>query len=867
MKAKITYYSFLFFFSFCAHAQVTDNFSDGDFTSNPTWTGNDTSFEVLNGQLHSIDSNTNSTFYLSTPSSLASNVQWEIWTRLAFNTSSQNYVDVYLISDVANLKSTNINGYFVRIGNTADEVALYVQTGATSTKIIDGTDGILNSSNNILKIRVTRNAANLWTLERDVSGTGNSYVTEGTVTNTAVLSSSFFGIFIKQSTPSFFGKHYFDDISVTAIQADTIPPIISSISVISQNQLDVYFNEAVEQTSAENPSNYLVNNGIGAPVSATRNGNNFNLVHLAFSANFISTNSYTLSIIGVQDNSGNAIVSANGTFFYFVPQRNDVQINEILADINPIPNSIPPYEYIELYNRSIFPINLNGWKLSDATSTVTLPSITILPDSFYIITSVTGALAFSSYGAAAGISSFPSLNDTGDDLVLRNANGNIISTVLYKSDWYADVVKDDGGWSLEQIDPNNPCGGKNNWKASADSRGGTPGKTNSVNASNPDVIPPVLIRASVIAPDTIEAFFSEPIDSVTMAILSHYVIDNGISMPIHANPVEPEYMSVKLSLGSQLSPGIIYTLMASSSIKDCSGNLLGKNTVRFGLAQSVDHYDLVINEILFDPKEGGVEWIEIYNRSSKIIDLKEMLLCSRDNSGSFSDISPIAPKGFLVFPQDYVVLSTNQTLIKAQYATTNPEGFIDMKSFPSLNNDSDAVVLINFSQLVIDEVKYHSHWHLPLLNETKGVSLERINYDSPAQNKNNWHSAAESVGGATPAYKNSQHIYGEPGNEVTVFPEIFSPDNDGYNDVLAISYSFDTPGMIGNVQIYDSRGRLIKNLIRNELLAVSGIFYWDGITDDKTKARIGIYIIWMEAFDDKGNVRRYKKTCVVGGKL
>lgn len=867
MGLKNTYYLFLLFLHFYAHAQLTETFSDGDFTNNPAWTGNDTSFEVLNGQLHSIDSNASSMFYLSTPSAFAYNTQWEFLGRFAFNTSSLNYADVYLISDVADLRSSSINGYFVRIGNTADEISLYVRTGAVSTKIIDGTDGILNSSNNIFKIRVTRTAANLWTLERDMTGTGNSYVTEGTITDATISSSSFFGIFIRQSTPSFFGKHYFDDISVAPIQPDTTPPFISSLSVISQNQVDVYFNEAVEQNSAQTISNYTVNNGIGTPVSAMRDSGNFNLVHLTFSANFVSTNSYTLTITGVQDNSANTIISASGTFFYFVPQRNDVQINEIMADINPVPNIIPPYEYIELYNRSAFPVNLNGWKLSDASSTVTLPAVTILPDSFYIITSITGALAFSSYGPVTGISSFPSLNDAGDDLVLRDAGGNVISVVFYRDHWYGDVIKDDGGWSLEQIDPNNPCGGKNNWKASSDSKGGTPGKTNSVNTSNPDLVLPKLVRASVPAADTVVIFFDEPMDVLGLGSLSSYTIDNGIGNPVYASSVAPEYMGVKLGLPSPLLPGIIYTLTASSLLKDCSGNSLGKNTVRFGLTQPAAPHDLAINEILFDPKEGGVEWVEIYNRSSKIIDLKEIFLCSRDKYGNFSDINQISSEGFLIFPEDYIVLSTNQSAIKSEYNTTNTEGFVDMYSIPSLNNDSDVVVLINTSQQVIEEVKYHSDWHLPLLSDSKGFSLERINYDFPAQDKNNWHTAAESAGGATPAYKNSQYTDGKTGNEITVSPEIFSPDNDGYNDVLAISYSFDTPGMVGNVHIYDSRGRLIKNLIRNELLAISGTFYWDGITNDKTKARLGIYIVWFEAFDDKGNVKRYKTPCVVGGKL
>ena len=157
--------------------------------------------------------------------------------------------------------------------------------------------------------------------------------------------------------------------------------------------------------------------------------------------------------------------------------------------------------------------------------------------------------------------------------------------------------------------------------------------------------------------------------------------------------------------------------------------------------------------------------------------------------------------------------------------------------------------------------------HFELIDIQDGVSLERISYNASAQDKNNWHSAASTNGYATPAYQNSQYTNGEGGTEVTLSPEVFSPDNDGYNDVLSISYAFDTPGMIGSVLIYDSRGRLEKTLVRNELLATTGTFFWDGINDEKMNARIGIYIVYFECFDTKGAVKKYKKACVVGGKL
>ena len=130
---------FLFITTICC-AQVSDNFSDGDFANNPSWSGDTIQWEVLNGMLHSNDTVASDIFYLSAPSATATNAQWEFWDSLQFNTSSLNYIDIYLISDSANLKATSFNGFFVRIGNTQDDICLYKRTGSTTTKIIDGAD-------------------------------------------------------------------------------------------------------------------------------------------------------------------------------------------------------------------------------------------------------------------------------------------------------------------------------------------------------------------------------------------------------------------------------------------------------------------------------------------------------------------------------------------------------------------------------------------------------------------------------------------------------------------------------------------------------------------------------------------------------
>ena len=96
------------------NAQVTDNFSDGDFTANPVWTLSSASdFSVGASQLKSANTTSNTSFYISTPSALTSNCTWEFWANLQFATSGANYVDAYLISDNSNLSASTINGYFV----------------------------------------------------------------------------------------------------------------------------------------------------------------------------------------------------------------------------------------------------------------------------------------------------------------------------------------------------------------------------------------------------------------------------------------------------------------------------------------------------------------------------------------------------------------------------------------------------------------------------------------------------------------------------------------------------------------------------------------------------------------------------------
>ncbi|MFL5765062.1 MAG: lamin tail domain-containing protein [Bacteroidia bacterium] len=656
--------------------------------------------------------------------------------------------------------------------------------------------------------------------------------------------------------------------SVFSSTPDVTSPTIASVTVVDSTHLTVCFSEALNPSQIGIAANYSISAGIGMPVSATANAA-LTCVDLVLSTALSTSATYTLSITSTGDCSGNPLTPASTSFSFYNVQPYDIVINEIMADPDPVVTILPDYEYVELYNRTAFPVNLNNWTFAAGTNVKVLPSLIVPADSFIVLTSLSGLAGMPSGINAYALASFPALTNTGQILTLRSPQGNVISTVSYTDDWYQDAAKKDGGWSLEQIDPANPCAGMSNWHASNSSNGGTPGFRNSVYAANPDHTPPQVVRVSVVANDTIQVYFNEPLDSASMLAAAIYTIDNGIGNPTFVNVIGPDFKSVRLALGSSLAVGTIYTITVNNAITDCVGNALGTdNSAKFAIPEQAMPGDIVINEILFDPRTPGVDFVEIYNRSGKVIDLKTMTLSQYDTVTN-TIISPetISADGYLIFPGDYIVLSENGAVVRSQYSTPNPEGFIDMDNLPSMNIDKGTVCL-STSTDIIDNFKYYADMQFGLLTDTKGISLERIDFDRPTQDRTNWHSAAEAVGFATPAYKNSQYNdAGETESAIEITPEVFSPDEDGMNDVVNINYHFDTPGFTGNLTIYDSKGRVVKLLVRNELLGIKGTFSWDGIDDNREKARIGIYVIYFEVFDLNGNVKRYKKTCVLGGKL
>ena len=547
--------------------------------------------------------------------------------------------------------------------------------------------------------------------------------------------------------------------------------------------------------------------------------------------------------------------------------RYDVVIDEIMADQTP-QIGLPSNEWLELKNVSANPINLQNWRIGDATGqSGPMPNFVLQPDSFVIVCTGSAVAAMQVYGRVISVTSFPSLDNDGDELYLKSNTGLTVHAISYSLSWYQNAVKSDGGWTLEMIDTKNPCSGISNWKASTDPKGGSPGIKNSVDAVNNDQSAPSIKNAYAIDNLNIVIVFDEPADSLKGATIANYSIDGGLGIQ-SAISISPLFDKVQLKLATAMQANKVYNITVNN-VTDCKNNSIGsKNKVRVGLPVDAALAEIVINEILFNPKSGGYDYVEFYNRSNKILDANKLYVANRNSSGVISSTKLISIIPYYVFPGDYIVVTEDAINLSLDYMVQNPDAVFVVSSLPSFPDDEGDVILLNSQGAVVDEVKYKDDWQFALLADPNGVSLERIDPDGVSQEATNWHSAASTAGFGTPTYKNSQYKLLQSINAtVEITPKVFSPDNDGRDDIATIQYKTTEPGYVANITIYDANGRPVRNLVKNATLGLQGYWIWDGLDDKKLKLPVGTYILFTELYNLNGKKEIFKNVVVLARQL
>jgi hypothetical protein len=378
------------------------------------------------------------------------------------------------------------------------------------------------------------------------------------------------------------------------------------------------------------------------------------------------------------------------------------------------------------------------------------------------------------------------------------------------------------------------------------------------NASN-DTTGPVAQSADLVNPTEIEIYFDEPLDLISSTDAMHFNLNES---PIEADEITLNGLcmdKIAINLSSPIASGIT-NVLSISGIMDQNGNLMSSSQYfDLVLLESPGPGDIILTEILFNPFPGGSDFVELYNNSGKFLLLTDLVI----ENVSKGDSKTIDEK-LIMSPYSYLALSENPAHLWQTYAPTTTANIFE-QDIPSFNDDAGNVSL-SYDGALLDSFDYSEDLHFELIKDPEGVSLEKLDIETSSNEISNWHSASSIVLYATPGYENSQsENFNEDESMISLKNRIFSPDQDGFEDLLFVEFNLSNTGYLATIKIVDLRGMLIRNLSNNELISSNGIVKWDGLNDDGQKTAIGSYVILIKLFHPDGTHKIFKKTCVVSG--
>ncbi|MBI5020718.1 MAG: MBL fold metallo-hydrolase [Ignavibacteriales bacterium] len=243
---------------------LIESFSDGNFTTNPTWGGNTTAFQVVTssdvgaGATNSYTLRLNyttasaGTRYLRTQrtASWGTSQSWSFWIgRRAQAATTANQSIVWLWANGTNLTASTIDGYRIKFGDDTgdDNIVLQSVTNNVATDIITSSGTVLNGLTDIgFMVRVTRTSGSVWTLytstlpttigsgaiATDVPTAANTSINQGSVTNSTYtnFANGYFGFVAVHSSGASariaaeFDQLYFDTTSTSPLGKSAFSP-------------------------------------------------------------------------------------------------------------------------------------------------------------------------------------------------------------------------------------------------------------------------------------------------------------------------------------------------------------------------------------------------------------------------------------------------------------------------------------------------------------------------------------------------------------------------------------------------------------------------------------------------------------------
>ena len=573
---------------------------------------------------------------------------------------------------------------------------------------------------------------------------------------------------------------------------------------------------------------------------------------------------------------------ATGTF-----RMDDVRISAVRPEISPgtvvineiqyQPSSGEP-EWIELFNTGAEPADLKGWTVGDASVTtshrLSAAPLVVPPDGFVVVTA--DSLEFRAVWSRESVillqsDGFPSLNNSGDRVLLRDAQGRCMDSVWYQQSWGRGM-----GVSIERVDPLSRVQSPRNWGSCCDQAGATPGRMNSIVIREHDLAAGTLCQVSndfpesillqtmihnagrqTSGPFTLRIFDDADRDSAGAE--AEIVVSGSVPAPISPG----ESLRVELTW-NRPSPGNHQMLAQIVWPEDQRPET---NTTLATIQVTIPYGTLCINEIHASPIGGTAEYVEVVNCSGYTVPLAGCWITDKPLPSGSINRWPVSTAPRVLRPGELHVVAGDSTVV--QWTGGNPGVCAVVNNTGlGLNNEGDVVILHGPDGSILDSVPYASSWHSPNIADPAGRSLEKYSPRLPGTDPHNWGTCVHPSGG-TPGSQNSILVTVLPQNAtLTCAPDPFSPDGDGFDDVTVVRYQLPLRSSLVRLRIFDIRGRCVRDLLNSHPAGTSGEAVWDGYDNSRRPLRIGIYILHLEAIDaEGGSLVAAKKAVVVARRL
>ena len=278
-----------------------------------------------------------------------------------------------------------------------------------------------------------------------------------------------------------------------------------------------------------------------------------------------------------------------------------------------------------------------------------------------------------------------------------------------------------------------------------------------------------------------------------------------------------------------------------------------------GDLEIADSLDVIVNEVLYQPYSGGDEFVELFNRSEKTIDISQLSIATRKSDGSLQRIKPLATSSVLLNAGEYLLVTGLKANVCNFYSCCEEAVFSELTSMVALSDAGNSVVILNNkNSRIIDELIYNKTLHSAGLSDTRGVSLERIDPEKNTNDPVNWASAIAETGYASPGCPNSsrqEDLSDGSGIEVEVIEPAMTVGLDYYQ----IKYFVGEAGARCNVIIFDITGKVVEQVANNVLLGTEGMLTWR----PAGSVHRGLHVVYVEIYRQEGHVKKFKLPVVI----